>query len=212
MKEVEIVCLGDSAHIPDLGLKLRRGAKVAATLTMVSGSRDLAELKRLGVVAVTELKAQAIRRDAPVAQIPSPKNPPPPLPATRPMAPTVPDETAHLLRGILEEIKGLRADLKARPVQEARPEIDLGPMVSAIQSALNRPGVDSGRRVETRHEVEAGDLSREERFIPSGIVSGNLKSEIATQDSSSENSGLDEAEALLKQVRRGAKDAKKKAG
>jgi hypothetical protein len=212
MSEVEITCLGDSAHIRDLGLKMTRGSKIRTSLSAISNSRDLEDAKARGLVSVSVMKAQTIRReDLPIM-------PPPPIEpsanhqkiarSSHQSGSGNPHTEGHhdphsteLLRELLLEIRGLREDMRKR-----QPEPKTDQLAAAIANAVR--GALSGLQFGSGGGTVASLSSEpEERFIPRGIVSGSTKTDIETINSvAPSTSGLDDASGALRNARRQTKE------
>jgi len=210
MSEVEITCLGDSAHIRDLGLKMTRGSKIRTSLSAISNSRDLEDAKTRGLVSVSVMKAQTIRReDLPIM-------PPPTEPSvnhqkiarsSHQSGSGNPHTEGHhdphsteLLRELLLEIRGLREDMRKR-----QPEPKTDQLAAAIANAVR--GALSGLQFGSGSTVGSLSSEPEERFIPRGIVSGSTKTDIETINSvAPSTSGLDDASGALRNARRQTKE------
>lgn len=218
MSEVELTCLGDTAHIHDLGLRMVRGARVMTTLSAIANSRDLEFAKAQGLVSVRVMKAQTIKREdlpvMPTRNDPSPNHRAISRSAHHPAAPAIPREgpegpSISLLRDLLQEIRGLREDLKKRPVPEAS-NAQTQQMAVAVAEAVR--GALGGLRLDLRGGSSSTVLGvapgePEERFIPHGIVTGTAKAEIATVRAvAPSTSGLDDASTALRDARRVKKD------
>lgn len=210
MSEVEIICLGDTAHVRDLGLNLVRGAKVLTTLSAVSNSRDLNEAKLLGLVSVRVMRAQVIKReDFPVVP-PSAETPTnsrsivrsayhPSSPATHEIRHEIHDD---LISELLHEIRGLREDLQKRP-KELPPTVQTtAAITAAIQSALQGLSLNAGLASPVATKSAQLASEPEPMFIPRGIVSG-AKAEITTTTVTTEtSSSFEDAQAALKKARK----------
>lgn len=202
MSEVEITCLGDSAYIPDLGLRMGRGTVLKTTLSAIEKSKDLEFAKLKGLVSIRVMKAQVIRReDFPVANEPSNNHRAVTRAAYHPSpTPSVSDETSvALLRELIQEVRGLREDLRKKPVAQDAP--DVSAITGAILSAIS--GLRAGGPILNPHVSLPKVVSEpEERFIPKGIVSGAAKAEVTTSRSmATDTSGLDDALAALRSAR-----------
>jgi hypothetical protein len=205
MNEVELTCVGDTAHIPDLGLKMVRGSQSFITLTALANSRDLVEARKFGLVTVRVIKAQVIKRGSPTVSVKHPNNRQTIfLPAYQPSTPVNPppnipdprDIPNNQIAELIREIRGLRGDIQKRP-QEVLSGQMVGAISAAIRDALQglQLGAISGSQVR-------GPIDPEDMFIPSGIVTG-VKAEITTLNETSEStSGLDDAHSALKKARR----------
>jgi hypothetical protein len=203
MSEVELTCLGDTAHIRDLGLKMVRGARVLTSLTAISKSQDLEIAKAQGLVAVRVLKAQIIRKED-FLIVSSPTEP-----STNQRAIT---RSAHHpategpegpIAELLHEIRGLREDMQKRPLATLNAQL-MTAITDSVRDALR------GLRLEARGGEVVGStvlVPEPERFIPRGIVTGTAKAEIQTTHSvAPSTSGLDDADAALREARRRKKD------
>lgn len=212
MSEVEIICLGDTAHVRDLGLNLVRGAKVLTTLSAVSNSRDLNEAKLLGLVSVRVMRAQVIKReDFPVVP-PSAETPTnsrsivrsayhPSSPATHEIRHEIHDD---LISELLHEIRGLREDLQKRSKEQPPTVQTTAAITAAIQSALQGLSLNAGVGVASPVATKSAQLASEPEpmFIPRGIVSG-AKAEITTTTVTTEtSSSFEDAQAALKKARK----------
>lgn len=215
MSEVEITCLGDTAHIRDLGLNLVRGARTLTSLTTVSKSKDLNEAKLLGLVSVRVMRAQVIKReDFPIVP-PSVETPTnsrsiirsayhPSAPSTHEVRHEVRHEVHHeihadLISDLLYEIKGLREDLQKRDREQP---VNTAAIMAAMQSVLQGMNFSSGLvSVGQTKSIQLGS-EPEPMFIPRGIVSG-AKAEITTTTVTTEtSSSFEDAQAALKKARK----------
>lgn len=209
--EVEIVCLSDSAVIPDLGLTMARGARMSVSFAAASRSRDLEIAKSSGIVGVRPIRAAVVRTNVtqpPHRQSDAEKNllavqraaypaPPPPPKAV---------DTSTLeqaIRDLTTEVRQLRHDLHARPSAP----VDMASVVEALKGALSGLSlvVPSGTPSATKAPVfhAAAD---EERFIPSGIVPTNLKADISPNTTNEGSGSLEDAQAALREARRRARE------
>ena len=208
--EVELTCIGDSAHISDLGLKLSRGSKIWMSLTAIGKSKDLVEAKRLGLVTVRVLKARIIKANTLSATVTAPTQsrgqqisaiPYTPISAVLP-TPTVKvssaPETAPngQISELIREIRGLREDVRGQ--KQSVETQSIHQMVSALAATIR----DSFQGVHFEGATQTSPSLPEEVYIPSGIVTG-VKAEITTLNEISEStSSLDDAQGALKKARR----------
>jgi hypothetical protein len=203
--EVEITCIGDTAHVPDLGLRMTRGSKVHTSLSAIAKSRDLEDAKSRGLVSVRILRAQTIRRDSlPMSAPPESSSANQRTIARSAHQPTTEGGDNHstdLLRELLFEIRGLREDLRKR-----QPEPQTAQLAIAIGNAVR--GALSGLQFGSGGGSTASFASEpEERFIPRGIVSESAKADIEiTHSVTPSTSGLDDASGALRNARRQTKE------
>lgn len=208
--EVEIVCLSDSAVIPDLGLTMSRGSKVSVTFAAASRSRDLELAKSSGIVGVRPIRAAVVRTNVtqpPHRQSDAEKNLLAVQRAAYP-APSPPKavDTSTLeqaIRDLTTEVRQLRHDLHARPPAP----VDMASVVETLKGALSGLSlvVPSGTSPTAKAPVfhAAAD---EERFIPSGIVPTNLKADISPSTTNEGSGSLEDAQAALREARRRARE------
>lgn len=161
--EVTVLCLGDTATIPDLGLHLGRGESQSISFSASQGSRDLRAARDQGLVALKVMRAMAFRpgEEPQVVRPPSRQGDnvttvsrSAATAVTPPSAPTPQGphqsldltSTVGLLQLILLELQGLRSDLARgqdydpqghRPLREARPQ---GPLKSGVPEEIYIPG------------------------------------------------------------------------
>lgn len=198
MGAVEIVCLGDSAYIPDLGIRLDRGAKTSVSLEVASASNDLEAARAIGLVGVQVVKAHVIRREGGrfarhVEVAP---------PAAQAATPQAPFDAALLqaIRELTAEVRGLRSELKGRSHEPP----DLGKLGAEIRSALMTlgQGLASPQISSTPSESPVAPMI-EEMFIPTGIVPKDAKAEISIETSTEAiPSSVDDAQVALRKARR----------
>jgi len=216
--EVEIICLGDTAHIHDLGLKMVRGARVMTTLSATSRSRDLEAAKVQGIVAVRVMRAQTIKQNNLPAPPPRPQirfAPSTPIPVDPPtfLSPEIdPTQVLLALQSLALEVRSLREELRKVSVAPAAPVP--APQAPAIDSALLALSLSEAVRAALSGLTFSGGgsavpqssfASDEERFIPSGIVTGTAKQDIETSRETTR--GIDDAETALRNARRRRKEA-----
>lgn len=155
----------------------------------------------MGMVTVKVLKAATIKRgDLPIMTVDRSPNQRAAERAAHPAVPAAePDQgpVAAALRELTLEFRKLRDDLK-----EVKPQValDMSAVGDLLRSELSRLQIHAGpgASVGSPHVAQ-----EEERFIPSGIVTGTDKVTIATTTSSTPGtSGLDDADAALREARR----------
>lgn len=205
MNEVEIVCLGDSAEIPDLGLRMVRGARYTVSFVVADRSKDLERAKAQGIVGVKIMRARIVRPEPPRVPVPSsnqrmieraqtPASPSAAVPAS----PSVADpEILSALRELTSEVRKLRAE-----VRESRlPEDWAATIATAIANGLSglkiEGGVPSGA---SGKKGEPGAV-----FIPSGIVP--KKTDLDLPTSTTVTGDVDEAREALRKAKKGSKNA-----
>lgn len=213
MSDVELVCLGDTAYIQDLGLKMVRGASITTTLTTIAKSRDLEVAKAHGLVSVTVLKAQMIRRDLPSTPVEDSPNQRAisrsATSAANSPSPASGDFTSAL-QGLTMEVRLLREDLRRTQRLEAKLiEVDAKEnpssvvfdpvlLMSMLRTVLSEFDFGSGN---ASPSVARTSSTPEAVFIPSGIVTTATKN-LDIETSRSTTSGVDDAEEALRNARR----------
>lgn len=210
--EVEIRCLGDSAHIADLGLKMVRGARVYTNFSTTSRSRDLELAKAQGLVAVRVMRAMTIKTDDNgVSAQPRLEsggdtnlrmiNRAAYQPGTTTQVAATPVDMAPLeltLRDLITEVRHLREDIQRMAVTSGG--VDPMLLADAIKSALSGItfNTGNGKSGQPASLVSAD----EERFIPSGIVSLGAKADISPRVTNEGAVSLDDAQTALREARR----------
>lgn len=210
--EVEIVCLSDSAVIPDLGLTMARGSRMSVSFAAASRSRDLELAKSSGIVGVRPIRAAVVRTNVnqpPHRQADAEKNL---LAVQRAAYPAPPPPRAvdtstleQAIRDLTTEVRQLRHDLHAQ--QQAPAPVDMTPVVEALKGALSGlslvipSGTSSATKAAAFHAT-----ADEERFIPSGIVPTNLKADISPNTTNEGSGSLEDAQAALREARRRARE------
>ena len=213
MSDVELVCLGDTAHIQDLGLKMVRGASITTTLTTIAKSRDLEVAKAQGLVSVTVLKAQMIRRDLPSTPVEDSPNQRA-ISRSATSAANSPSPASgyftSALQGLTMEVRLLREDLRRTQRLEAKLiEVDAKEnpssvvfdpvlLMSMLRTVLSEFDFGSGN---ASPSVARTSSTPEAVFIPSGIVTTATK-KLDIETSRSTTSGVDDAEEALRNARR----------
>lgn len=205
--EVEIICIGDSAVIPDLGLTLSRGSRTNLSASNASRSKDLTIARAKGLVAVREVRV-AILRQSPQESMTKPPdedllkklnrlnrpNPAPPASES--------PELVAALRDLTREIAALRAEMQQKPAVST----DTSAIAEAVRSALSGLSfvapTASGNGATT---IYSGSPD-EERFIPSGIVPTNLKADISPNTTNEGAGSLEDAQSALREARRRARE------
>ena len=209
--EVEIVCLSDSAVIPDLGLTMARGSRMSVSFAAASRSRDLEIAKSSGIVGVRPIRAAVVRTNVnqtPHRQSDAEKNL---LAVQRAAYPAPPPQKAvdtstleQAIRDLTTEVRQLRHDLHAQ--QQAPAPVDMTSVVEALKGALSGlslvvPSGTSSTKAAVFHAT-----ADEERFIPSGIVPTNLKADISPNTTNEGSGSLEDAQAALREARRRARE------
>lgn len=204
--EVEIICLGDSAVIPDLGLTLSRGSRTNLSASNASRSKDLELARAKGIVAVREVRVAVLR------QSPQETMSKPPdedllkklnrLNRTNSAPSSESPELVSALRDLTREIAALRVEMQQKPPVST----DTSAIAEAVRSALSGLSFASlpasGSLAATVYSV-APD---EERFIPSGIVPTNLKADISPHTTNEGAGSLEDAQSALREARRRARE------
>ena len=185
--EVTIVCQVDTLHLPDLGLRLTRGARVSVPLSAAMKSRDLSKAKVDGTVITQTLRSSVIRAQESVS-----------LDAAAPQPPRASNSLdlsplLSALQALTEEVRALRADLKFRPPIPAPPPIDLSPLVKQLERSLFSNGSTQPRAVQNPPE---------EVFIPSNLTGSDLSANLNVASESSDDPGLADALKALKAAKK----------
>lgn len=204
MNEVEIVCLGDSAEIPDLGLRMVRGARYTVSFVVADRSKDLERAKAQGIVGVKIMRARIVRPEPPRVPVPSsnqrmieraqtPASPSAAVPAS----PSVADpEILSALRELTSEVRKLRAE-----VRESRfPEDWVATISAAITNGLSGLRIEGAPSGTSGKKGEPGAV-----FIPSGIVP--KKTDLDLPTSTTVTGDVDEAREALRKAKKGSKNA-----
>lgn len=210
--EVEIVCLSDSAVIPDLGLTMSRGSRMSVTFAAATRSRDLEIAKSSGIVGVRPIRAAVVRTNVnqpPHRQSDAEKNL---LAVQRAAYPAPPPPRAvdtstleQAIRDLTTEVRQLRHDLHAQ--QQVPAPVDMASVVEALKGALSGltlvapSGNSSTAKAAVFHAA-----ADEERFIPSGIVPTNLKADISPNTTNEGAGSLEDAQSALREARRRARE------
>jgi hypothetical protein len=198
---VELVCLGDTARVEDLGLSLERGERVSITLERFHRSKDVLDAKLRGLLGVRIMKAQiafptetsanhrSISRAALSPALPSPKE----------VIPADLTSVVRELRELREEVMSLRVSIGAM----TPPSIDWNGLESSIVRAISSalPGVSSPVPASFPATIATPTVADDvPRFIPTGIVDPTAKAEIAT--TKTVTSGVDESEEALRALKK----------
>jgi hypothetical protein len=179
--EVTIVCLTDVIHLPDLGVKLTRGAKVEVPLSLAMRSRDLQRAKIDGTVSTQTLRASAIRAqelvssDTTTSQ--SPRYVPPQQSQVVDLAPLL-----GMFQSLMDEVKSLKTELAKQTVG----------VPQKVEPGLPPPP----------QKVAPPSQDREEVFIPSNITGEGLKPVLDVDAQKTDAREVDAAAAALKSARR----------
>lgn len=189
--EVYIICQVDSIHLPDLGLRLTRGARASVSMSAAMRSRDLSKAKMDGTVSTQTLRSSVIRAQEHVSSDTST--------SVSPRAPSWAGDINPLiaaLQTLTEEIRGLRADLSSRPVSSppASPVPDLGPLIRALTGI---PQTGGGAR-----EQAAPLPLPEEVFIPSNLTGGDLSASLNVSSENTDDPSLADTMRALKAARK----------
>jgi hypothetical protein len=187
--EVTIICLVDSIHIADLGLRLVRGARASVPMTAAMKSRDLSRAKVDGTVGTQTLRSSVIRAQEHVSSDT--------VTSQSPRAPTV-DLTPLLgaIHQLTDEVRALRADMASFRPPTAQ-TLDLTPLVQQLQGALVRHSGSTPAPAAGAATVEPGAV-----FIPSNITGGDLTASLNVSSESSDDPGLADTMKALKAARK----------
>lgn len=182
--EVKIICLVDSIHLTDLGLRLTRGAQATVAMSAAMKSRDLSKAKVDGTVSTQTLRSSVIRAQEHVSSDTVTSQSPRAAPLD--IAPVL---TA--LQKLTDEVRGLRSDLSSRPVSPS-PSVDFSPLLRALSATPQAGGVPAPVAVSPSPEAV---------FIPSNLTGGDLSASLNVTSESSDDPGLADAMRALKAAR-----------
>ena len=188
--EVTILCQVDAIHLPDLGLRLVRGARVSVPMSAAMKSRDLSKAKVDGTVVTQTLRSSVIRAQERVSSDTVTSQSP------RASAPAPALDLSPLLGAIqqlTDEVRALRADLVSRPVSQA-PVVDFTPLMQQLQGALPAAKTES----RSAPSIEPSEVV----FIPSNLTGGDLSASLNVSSESNEDPGLADAMKALKAARK----------
>lgn len=202
MSEITVVCLADSVSLYDIGVFLFRGDRAKVKAHLAKGSKDFAEAKTRGLIAVSSVKVTNTRTMAEAGVVNRAADSPrvamePPMP--RPVSlsvPTVPAATPPVVVPGLSEVNSkldaIIAEMKSMREERANP---LAPPTQTVQV----------QPVVTKIAPQAREESPVEFFIPSNLVQpSNGRVDVKT-DADKNTSALDAASAILKAKKRGNK-------
>ena len=185
--EVKIICLVDSIHLTDLGLRLTRGAQATVAMSAAKKSRDLSKAKVDGTVSTQTLRSSVIRVQEHVSSDTVTSQSPRAAPLD--IAPVL---TA--LQRLTDEVRGLRSDLSSRPVSPP-PSVDFSPLLRALSATPQAGGVPAPVAVSPPASPEAV-------FIPSNLTGGDLSAKLNVSSESTDDPGLADAMQALKAARK----------
>lgn len=193
--EVTIICLTDLVNLPDLGIRLTRGAKIEVSLSAAMRSRDLSAAKINGMVSTQTLRASAIRAQEMVSSDTvtsrSPRYVPPVLVDLSPLM--------DAIQTLTEEVRAMRVELAERPAPMA-PTLDMDLLVSQLRGMLSETSFPVLKQQVV--EVQQATPQEEPMFIPSHITGEGLESTLEVAAHTTEAPGLVDAAKALKSVRR----------
>lgn len=209
--EVEVICVGDSAEIRDLGLSMSRGDKTFLSYSSVKASRDLAQARSQGIVVV-----RPTVRSKTVRQNPARVSNDSVLGVFRSQVPSVPSSSGSPSTPSFGELEGSLRDLalEVRLLREEirdlrkKPSVSEGPSVSDLAEAfrvalasLPRGSVSLPSAPTSRSETTEVPTDDVPMFIPSGIVrdsdsNADVRTTVAVTGS------VEEAESALRRARR----------
>jgi hypothetical protein len=179
--EVTIICLVDTLHLPDLGLRLTRGARAAVPMSLAMKSRDLSKAKVDGTVGTQTLRSSVIRAQEHVSSDT--------VTSQSPRAATVDfSPVLAALQQLTDEVRALRLDIASRPVAPP-PVVDLTPLLQQLQGAMATAKV-------------APTAPPEEMFIPSNLTGGGAAVTLNVASDSSDDPGLADTLKALKAARK----------
>lgn len=184
--EVTIIALTDLVILPDLGVRLLRGARVNVPLSSAMRSRDLPKAKMDGIVTTQTLRSAAIRIQENVSSD-----------TVTSQAPRAgahdPNLILEALAVLTEEVRGLRRDL----AHTVPPTLDFGPLLAQLQG-MRGPTLNL-----TTPQTSLFVPSLDEVFIPSNLTgSGDITTNLKVSSESSVDQGVADAMAALKAARK----------
>jgi len=229
-EEVELVCLGDSAHILDLDLRMAKGTRLRTTLSAISKSRDLESLKSQGVVGVKIMRGTIKPESLPVSTARMSPNlraasraavhpglPPPPQPEAPAPVPTDQTLVLKIVSSLSTEVQKLGEQLrsfervlseKLKPFEGMVPATKVNTeeiataVADAVKEALKEVRFDRVVTVSTERDSRSPlDAPPDEMFIPTNIVPDGSQ-DIQTNKSVTETGSVDEAGAALRNARK----------
>lgn len=197
--EVTIICLVDSIHIADLGLRLTRGARASVPMSAAMKSRDLSRAKVDGTVGTQTLRSSVIRAQEHVSSDTVTSQSPRSVTQALDLGPLL-----GALQQLTDEVRALRADVAMRPMQPLQPlqplqpppVVDLAPLVQQLQGAL------AGARYNTAATAVETSAVPDAVFIPSNLTGGELSASLNVSSESSDDPGLADAMRALKAARK----------
>jgi hypothetical protein len=186
--EVTIICLTDSVHLTDLGLKLTRGARASVPLAAAAKSRDLSTAKIDGTVTTQTMQATVIRARENVGSdtthSQSPRH------NSLDLSPLV-----AAIQVLTDEVRGLRRDLASKPAAPP-PTVDFTPLLARLQAMALVAAPSHAAPVPASAPVP------EERFIPSNLTGGDLSASLNVASESSDDPGLADTLKALKAAKK----------
>jgi len=188
--EVTIICLVDSIHIADLGLRLTRGARASVPMSAAMKSRDLSRAKVDGTVGTQTLRSSVIRAQEHVSSDTVTSQSPRAVTQALDLGPLL-----EALQQLTDEVRALRADVAMRPMQPP-PVVDLAPLVQQLQGAL------TGAKYNTAATAVETPAVPDAMFIPSNLTGGDLSASLNVSSESSDDPGLADAMRALKAARK----------
>lgn len=188
--EVTIICLVDSIHIADLGLRLTRGARASVPMSAAMKSRDLSRAKVDGTVGTQTLRSSVIRAQEHVSSDTVTSQSPRAVTQALDLGPLL-----GALQQLTDEVRALRADVAMRTMQPP-PVVDLAPLVQQLQGAL------AGARYNTAATAVETSAVPDAVFIPSNLTGGELSASLNVSSESSDDPGLADAMRALKAARK----------
>jgi len=190
--EVTIICLVDTLHLPDLGLRLTRGARAAVPMSLAMKSRDLSKAKVDGTVGTQTLRSSVIRAQEHVSSDT--------VTSQSPRAATVDfSPVLAALQQLTDEVRALRLDIASRPVAPP-PVVDLTPLLQQLQGAMVTAKV--APTVPGAVTRTAPVVPTEEMFIPSNLTGGDAAVTLNVASESSDDPGLADTLKALKAARK----------
>lgn len=189
--EVTIICLVDTLHLSDLGLRLTRGARASVPMSLAMKSRDLSKAKVDGTVGTQTLRSSVIRAQEHVSSD-TVTSQSPRAAATIDLGPLL-----VAIQQLTDEVRALRSDMASRPVVPP-PVVDLAPLLQQLQGAM------ATAKVPHTVAVMGSALTAppEEVFIPSNLTGGDAAVTLNVASESNDDPGLADAMKALKAARK----------
>lgn len=213
MKKVTLVCAIESISLSDFGVVLRKGEKLELSDEQISRSSEVRRALHLGgLVYHSQKKQPRVRDTSRRGVVKKPRKVKKPVVTStledrlKGMIATALRDNLGQIMSALDEAKADQVEKPVEPVQEVAgvdAETIRAIMNEVVSNMPKQQVIVQGQG--TSGQSASDHIDDAPMFIPTGIVSDELKAEIDTASESSKGSSVDAATEALRQLRKAKK-------